>query len=85
MLNDKLPALLPVLHVGTVESWRVKRGISATQLAREAGCSRETIVNVRLYGHVPKYELRQRIAAVLGVKVMDIHWGVPPKMKRRKR
>ena len=53
---------------------RQKRGLSAAQLARLAGSSRQTIYAMEAGSYVPNTALALRLARVLEVSVEDLFW-----------
>jgi putative transcriptional regulator len=56
----------------SVKEHRERRGLSQEQLAREAGVSRQTIMNIERGLSEPKVLLAIALAAILGVAITDL-------------
>lgn len=64
---------LPRSRLGDrIRSLRIARGLTLDELAKEAGVSRATIVNVQSGKHSPAVETLGQIAIALGVSVADL-------------
>jgi transcriptional regulator with XRE-family HTH domain len=51
---------------------RLRRGMTQVKLAAAAGTTPMLISFIERYGHVPRADLRRRLARALGVRVRDI-------------
>jgi DNA-binding XRE family transcriptional regulator len=51
---------------------REAAGLAQAGLAVQAGCSPTTVLIIERWGHVPSAPVRQRLAAALGVDVLEI-------------
>ena len=63
--------------------WRHQLGFSQQALVVAAGVSIATIVLIEKYGHVPRKNVRARIASALGVKE-NLIWPDLPKPEANK-
>ena len=72
-MNAPMAHTLPRSRLGErVRDLREARGMTLDALAKEAGVSRKTIVNVQSGKHSPSLEKLAQIAAALGVSVSDL-------------
>jgi DNA-binding XRE family transcriptional regulator len=72
---------MPVIDSESIKNHRLRalrqgRGLSLWGLAVQARTSPGTLSAIERWGYRPRAELRQRIAAALGVTVPDIWPGV---------
>lgn len=59
-------------HGARLRAERSRQRLALLALAARAGCSTTTLLAIERYGHVPRFETRQRIAAALGIPADSI-------------
>jgi transcriptional regulator with XRE-family HTH domain len=62
--------------VDNVKRLRTERGLTLMGLSQAAGTTPSHLVFIESYGHMPKPDLRRRLAAALGVAESDLWPGL---------
>mgnify|MGYP001556540432 CR=1 FL=1 len=69
----------------TLREWREERGLTTLEVAAFAHVSVTTVLGLETGDRSPNIATAQKIAAVLGVTILDIEWPTPEETQHQRR